>query len=304
MWTVNLSLLPAWAWAFFIFGWGAFGVTLASILGALAGEELVSRLRKQKSTLQDGAAFCTGLLLGFTLPPAMPIWMPLLGAALGIILSKGLFGGLGYNLFNPALVGRALMMATFPVMMTTKWIVPQLGKFFSPDAVATATPLAVLKEKGPEAAFQLLQNLPGDSHYLWNLILGFRPGSIGEVSVVFILLGAAFLMWKKIIKIWIPLSVLVGLAVMAYFSQAPLLHFFSGGVWLGAFYMATDYVTSPNTIRGQIIFGLGIGILTGVIRLWGGYPEGVNYAILLMNIVTPALNEWFRPERISLRGAP
>lgn len=304
MWTVNLSLLPALLWAFFIFGFSVVLITLTSVLGALAGEELVNYLRKRKSSFRDGSAVCTGLLLAYTLPPGLPVWMPFLGAMMAIILSKGLFGGLGFNLFNPALIGRALMMATFPVMMTTRWLVPQLGSFFTHDAATTATPLALVKERGAEMAYQLLHGMPGETHYLLKLILGLRPGSIGEVSVLFILLGATFLIYRGIIKLWIPLSVLAGLAFMAFFTEAPLLQIFSGGVWLGAFYMATDYVTSPNTIKGQVIFGLGIGILTGVIRFWGGYPEGVNYAILLMNIITPALNEWFRPQRVSVRTAP
>ncbi|MCM2323044.1 MAG: RnfABCDGE type electron transport complex subunit D [Oligoflexia bacterium] len=304
MWQVNLALLPALIWAVGVFGVRPLLITLAAVLGCVAGEQLFCLLQKRRTTLTDGTAVCSGMLLAFTLPPGLSPWMATIGGFLAITLTKGVFGGLGHNIFNVALIGRAMMMASFPVAMTTKWIPPQLGNFFPPDALTTATPLAILKEKGFEAALASFYQGGGEYDYLWRLALGLRPGSIGEVSVLCILLGAAFLLLRGIIKLWIPLSIFAGLGLVSLLSTAPLLHLFSGGVWLGAFFMATDYVTSPSTPKGQIVFGVGIGLLTGLIRLYGGYPEGICYAILLMNIVVPALNDWFRPKRVSTMGVP
>ncbi len=301
MWMVNLSLLPALLWAWAVFGWAVLAVTAASILGCVAAEYLVCRIAKTAPTVSDGSAFCSGLLLAYTLPPAIPLWMPFIGGALALVFAKGLFGGLGYNIFNVALVGRAIMMATFPVEMTTRWLVPALGKA---DAVSAATALAQLKLGGQEALAKMLAALPDGAQIWFDFFLGMRAGSIGEVSVLMILLGAAFLLWKGIIKLYIPLSILLGVALMAPFSPAPVLYMLSGGLWLGAFFMATDYVTSPVTPKGQIVFGIGIGLLTGIIRNWGGYPEGICYAIMLMNILTPALNDWFRPKRLTADGVP
>jgi len=300
MWMVNLSLLPALLWALAVFGWAVLAITLSSVLGCVVAEYAVCRIGKTASTVLDGSAVCSGLLLAYTLPPGIPIWMPFIGGMLALIFAKGIFGGLGYNIFNVALVGRAMMMATFPVEMTTRWLKPALDQA---DAISAATALAQLKLGGQEALAKLLGDIP-DAQVWLDFFLGMRAGSIGEVSVVMILLGAAFLLWKGIIKLYIPISILVGVALMAPFSPAPVLYMLSGGLWLGAFFMATDYVTSPTMPRGQIIFGLGIGLLTGIIRNWGGYPEGICYAIMLMNILTPALNDWFRPKRLTADGAP
>jgi electron transport complex protein RnfD len=213
-----------------------------------------------------------------------------------------IFGGLGYNLFNPALVGRAFMMASFPLAMTAGWSAPRPWFGMSLDAVTTATPLAALKEHGLAAAMGVAAS---PAHGPWSsLILGFRPGSIGEVSVVLVALGAAVLVVRGTLRLTIPLAVLAGTALGTLFSGAPGLHLLSGGLWLGAFYMATDYVTSPNTHRGQIVFGLVIGLLTALIRLFGGYPEGICYAILIANALVPALNLWFRTRRTAPVGAP
>ena len=305
MWMVNLSLMPALAWGILIFGWRALALTLSSVLGALVGEHLMCRLTKHATTIKDGSAVCSGILLAFVIAPGMPLYAPFVGSLLGIALAKGVFGGLGYNIFNVALISRAILMATFPVDMTTKWLVPRFGHMM-PDGKTMATPLAVLKERGLNDALALLENIPhtvfGTLRPTEKLILGLRPGCIGEVSVLFILVGAVFLLGKRVIKLYIPLSVLAGAVLMGLFGQSPLLHSLAGGLWLGAFFMATDYVTSPITPRGQIVFGLGVGVLTGVIRIWGGYPEGVCYAILLMNILVPALNGWFPPRRFASRA--
>ncbi|MCU0258603.1 MAG: RnfABCDGE type electron transport complex subunit D [Solirubrobacteraceae bacterium] len=301
MWWVNGALAPAALWGVFVFGWSALFAILGAIAGSLAAEWLACRGLKRRPTLADGSAFCTGLLLALTLPPGVTWWMSALGGAFSILLGKAIFGGLGYNLFNPALLGRAFMMATFPVAMTAGWIAPRPWFTAGLDAVTTATPLAVWKEHGLEAAVRLVTSPVG----LWNaLLLGFRPGSIGEVSMVLVALGAAVLLARRIITLTIPLSVLAGVAVSTAFTGAPGLHLMSGGLWLGAFFMATDYVTSPSTRTGQLVFGLTIGVLTGIIRVYGGYPEGICYAILLANALTPALNMWFRPKRTALMGTP
>ena len=303
MWTVNLSLAPALIWAWAVFGWAVLAITASSILGCLVAESLACKISNKAPTLADGSAFCSGLLLAYTLPPGMPIWMPFIGGMLAMFFTKGMFGGLGYNIFNVALVGRAIMMATFPVEMTTRWITPHLG-LDKVDAISAATSLGQMKLGGPEAVGKIMASVPDASQLWFDYFLGIRAGSIGEVSALLILLGAGFLLWKGIIKLYIPVSILVGVAIMAPFSPAPVLYMLSGGIWLGAFFMATDYVTSPSTPKGQIVFGLGIGILTGVIRNWGGYPEGICYAIMLMNILTPALNDWFRPKRLTADGVP
>jgi electron transport complex protein RnfD len=301
MWWVNASLLPVAAWGVFVFGWPALFVIAGSMAGAVAAEWLACRWLGRRPTVADGSAACTGLLLALTLPPLVPAWAAFLGGAFSILLGKSIFGGLGFNLFNPALIGRAFMMATFPVAMTSGWAQPRPWFSAPLDAVTTATPLAVLKEHGLAEAVKVVTSPAG----LWNgLALGFRPGSIGEVSVLLVALGAAVLLSRGIITLTIPLSVLAGTAVSTAFSGAPGLHVMSGGLWLGAFFMATDYVTSPTTRGGQIAFGLVIGLLTGLIRLYGGYPEGICYAILLANTMTPAFNMWFRPRRHALAGTP
>ena len=301
MWWVNASLAPAVAWGAFVFGLRALAAVVASVVGAAAAEWLAGRALGRRPTITDGSAVCTGLLLALTLPPLVPTWTAALGGAFAILLGKTIFGGLGFNLFNPALIGRAFMMATFPLAITSGWASPRPWFAAPLDAVSTPTPLAVLKEQGVEAAMRLVAAPAGP----WSgLLVGFRPGSIGEVSVVLVALGAAVLLARGIIGLAIPLSVFAGTALATAFTGAPGLHLLSGGLWLGAFYMATDYVTSPNTRRGQIAFGLTIGLLTGVIRVYGGYPEGICYAILMANALVPAFDLWFRPRRAVLAGSP
>ncbi len=304
MWMVNLSLAPALIWAMIVFGWQPLAITLSAILGCLVAEHLANKITKAPSTLTDGSAFCSGLLLAYTLPPGMEVWMPFVGGALAVFFTKSVFGGLGYNIFNVALVGRAMMMATFPVQMTTTWMAPNFGSQAAVDAVSGATPLAELKAVGAEGALSTFDSAMTNADFWMTFFLGLRSGSVGEVSVLFIMLGAAYLLWKQIIKLYIPVSIIVGTALMGLLTDAPMIYMFSGGLWLGAFFMATDYVTSPSTPKGQIVFGLGIGLITGVIRNWGGYPEGICYAILLMNTLSPALDEWFPPKRVSAEGMP
>ncbi|MBI5168115.1 MAG: RnfABCDGE type electron transport complex subunit D [Candidatus Eisenbacteria bacterium] len=301
MWWVNGSLAPAVLWGVFVFGFNAALVVLASIAGAVLTEFASQKALGRRPTLTDGSAVCTGLLLALTVNPNLPAWQAFLGAMFAIGLGKMIFGGLGFNLFNPALLGRAFLMATFPLNMTSGWAMPRPWFGAPLDAVTTATPLAVLKEQGIEAAVQLVTSPAG----LWNaLALGFRPGSIGEVSLVLVALGGGILLARRIITLAIPLSVLAGVALSTLHTGVPLLHLMSGGLWIGAFYMATDYVTSPSTTRAQIAFGLLIGLLTGIIRVYGGYPEGICYAILIANAMAPALDLWFRPRRAAIAGSP
>lgn len=301
MWWVNASLAPAALWGAYVFGPDALMILAASVLGAVLAEWGASRMLRRPSTIADGSAVCTGLLLALSLPPRLPAWEAFVGAVFAIALGKMIFGGLGFNLFNPAMLGRAFLMASFPLTMTSGWSAPRPWFGVHLDAVTTATPLAALKEHGIDAAIRLIASPVG----LWNaLALGFRPGSIGEVSLLLIALGAAVLLARRIITLTVPLSVLAGVALSTWHTGVPLLHLMSGGLWLGAFYMATDYVTSPSGRDARIVFGLSIGVLTGIIRVYGGYPEGICYAILLANAMAPGLDRWFRPRRTAISGSP
>ena len=281
MWMVVLSLLPAGIAGIFIFGEGALRVIILSIVSALITEGLLQVLTKKKITVLDGSAFLTGLLLAFNLPPEVPLWLPVVGAFFAIAIGKAVFGGLGQNIFNPALVGRVFLMASWPKYMTN---------FSQLDAVSTATPLALIK-KG-----RILENISyGD------LFLGKHGGCIGEVCILALLLGAIFLFIRGYLSWHIPIPYILTVGLFTYlfgpkglFTGDWLFHILSGGLILGAFFMATDYVTSPLTRKGQIIFGIGCGLLTAIIRLWGGYPEGVSYAILMMNAATPIIDRYTR----------
>ncbi len=308
MWWVNAALAPAALWGMWVFGLNALAVVLASIAGAVVAEWASCRMLKRRPTLADGSAVCTGLLLALTLPPRLPAWEAFIGALFAIALGKMIFGGLGFNLFNPALLGRAFLMATFPLDMTSGWSTSRLWGMAHLHAVTTATPLAVFKEHGLADALAIVTHPPGglvNPLGLWNsLALGYRPGSIGEVSVLLLALGAGVLLARRIITLAIPLSVFAGVALSTLHTGVPLLHLMSGGLWLGAFFMATDYVSSPSARNAQIVFGLLIGGLTGMIRVYGGYPEGICYAILLANTIAPALDLWFRPKRTLAAGSP
>ncbi|OGX16482.1 MAG: NADH:ubiquinone oxidoreductase [Omnitrophica WOR_2 bacterium RBG_13_41_10] len=284
MWMVVLSLIPSGAAGVFIFGLSALWVILLGIITALITEAALQLLTKGKISIMDGSAFLTGLLLAYNLPPKAPFWLPIVGSFFAIAIGKQIFGGLGQNIFNPALVGRVFLMASWPKHMTT-FIAPQ-----NYDAVTSATPLAMLKEG------KLLEKLS----YL-DLFLGKRGGCIGEVCILALLLGALFLLLKGYISWHIPVTYIVTTGVFAYifglkglFTGDWLFHILTGGLILGAFFMATDYVTSPLTRKGQIIFGIGCGLITAIIRLWGGYPEGASYAILMMNAATPIIDRFTR----------
>ena len=301
MWWVNAALMPTAAWGVWAFGPPALEVIASAVAGAVGGEWLATRALRQRATVGDGSAVCTGLLLALTLPPLVPWWAALIGGAFAILLGKMIFGGLGYNLFNPAMIGRAFMMASFPVAMTTGWSVPGPRNWYIRlEAITTATPLGIMREQSVAAA---IHSIGGPAGWL-RLLMGLRPGSIGEVSVILITVGALALLARGIVRLHAPFGVFVGLAIMTSLTGAAWLHLLSGGVWLGAFFMATDYVTSPTTGRGQFLFGVIIGLLTGLIRIWGGYPEGICFAILISNATVPAINMWLRPRRLRVAGAP
>jgi electron transport complex protein RnfD len=240
-------------------------------------------------------------------PPSVPLYIMPLAALMAIFVVKELVGGLGFNVFNPALVGRAFLMACFPVAMTTAYIDPlswlEVGSGAA-DAISAATPLTLLKHGGMEAVFAHYGS--GAQFYL-DLVLGLRPGALGETPALLLAMGGIFLMLRGIITWHTPLAMLATVALMTWmfggdagwFSGNPLFHLLNGGLMLGAFYMATDYVTTPTTPKGKLAFGVGVGLLTTVIRLKGGYPEGVAYAILLMNALTPCFERWFAPRRFA-----
>jgi electron transport complex protein RnfD len=309
MWTVNACLVPPLILSVFIFGFQTLLITLVSVASCVAAEAICQKLLHRPVTIKDGSAVITGLLLAYVIPPGVPYWMPILGAVMAIYVSKHLFGGLGFNIFNPALIARAFLVATFPVAMTSAWLLPirdfSIFKYMQPgiDAVSTATPLYVLKHYGMAA---LIEKYGPISSIYQDFFLGLRPGCIGETSNLLLLLGGLYLIIKRYITWPIPVAVIVSVGLFTwifggegYFSGDPLLAVLSGGVLLGAIFMATDYVTSPSQKRAQLIFGAGIGALTVLIRLKGGYPEGICYAILLMNAVTPALESWFKPKRFA-----
>jgi electron transport complex protein RnfD len=282
MWTVICCLIPAGAAGVIIFGLPALWTTILAVVSAVFCEWLIQVLTKRKISVFDGSAILTGLLLAYNLPPQVPFWIPVIGAIFSISIAKMAFGGLGQNIFNPALAGRVFLMASWPKYLTT------FTQPFNYDAVTSATPLALLKEG------KLVQHIPN-----WDLFLGIRGGCIGEVCIIALLAGALFLLIRGYISWHIPGSFIAtaGLLTWAFggkifFSGDWLFHILSGGLILGAFFMATDYVTSPLTKKGHLIFGVGCGALTAIIRLWGGYPEGVSYAILIMNAATPLIDRY------------
>lgn len=297
MWNVVGSLVPVVVAAAWFFGVSALLIITAAVVGAVATEHFLGK----GGTLADGSAAITGLLLGLTLPPGLPLWMACLGGAFGIGFGKLVWGGLGQNVFNPALVGRAFLQAAFPVAITT-W--PPVGGSFwvlkgdlfafpftrpAADAITSATPLGMLKFEGHTTP-------------LIDLVTGATGGSVGETAALVILAGGAFLAWKRYLNWRTPVSILATVALVSTVihlvdprrPDAPFM-LFSGGLMLGAVYMATDMVTSPITDRGRWVFGAGIGVLVVVIRIWGGLPEGVMYAILFMNALVPFINRATQP---------
>jgi electron transport complex protein RnfD len=279
---VIIALLPATVFGVYFFGMNALFTVLLCVATAILTEALLQLLMKKKVTALDGSAAVTGLLLALNLPPAVPWWIPVIGAVFAIAIVKMCFGGLGHNFLNPALAARAFLVISWTSIMTT-WTLPA-------DAITSATPLDALKQTGIYGATYM------------DMFIGRIGGCIGETSAAALLAGAAYLLIRKVINWRIPVIYIGSVALFTWaagsdglFTGDALYHVLAGGLMLGAFYMATDYTTSPMTNRGKVIFAAGCGILTGVIRLWGGYPEGVSYSILLMNLVVPLLDRKFMP---------
>ena len=302
MYGVLIALVPTFIFSIVFFGLGAILVTLTSVAACLVFEYVIQKyLMKQRPTIWDGSAIITGVLLAFNLPSSLPLWIVVIGALVAIGIGKMSFGGLGNNIFNPALVGRVFLLISFPVQMTT-WPVP--NGFATADAVTGATPLALVKEavKNGQAVGDTLSSVGITTS---NLILGNIGGSLGEVAAIGLLLGFAYMLIRKIISWHIPVAIfatvivfsgILNLADPAQFA-GPVFHLFTGGLMLGAIFMATDYVTSPMTHKGMLIYGVGIGLLTVIIRVFGAYPEGMSFAILIMNGFTPLINRYGKPRR-------
>ncbi len=301
MYNVALALAPATVMSVYLFGMKALLLTVVSILSCIGFEWLMDKARKKPDSCLDGSALVTGLLLALNVPANLPLWMVFIGAFIAIVASKHVFGGLGFNVFNPALVARVFLLISFPAAMTS-WPVPAPFSFdVAIDMETAATPLGILKTEGIEtmaASFSLMDGF-----------LGNMNGSLGETSALALLAGAAWLWYKKYITMHIPLTLIGSVFLFTGLFHlidpgtyaSPMFHMLTGGLVLGAFFMATDMVTSPLSIRGQLIFGLGCGLLTAVIRLWGGYPEGISFAILIMNSFVPLIDRWDLNDRKALQ---
>lgn len=299
MYDVIIALIPALAVSFYFFGWGAFAVTLTSVAACMLFEWLISRflMGRKELTILDGSAILTGLLLALNVPSTLPLWIIVIGALVAIGIGKMSFGGLGSNIFNPAIVGRVMLLISFPVQMTS-YPMPR-GMEATLDATSGATPLAIAKGivRGSEGFS--MDKLPS----LVDNLLGSVGGSLGEVSAVALLIGFAYLLIRKVITWHIPVAIIATVAIFAGIMNlanpevyaGPLFHILSGGLLLGAVFMATDYVTSPMSNSGMLLYGVMIGIITMLIRLFGAYPEGMSFAILFMNGIVPIINRYMPP---------
>lgn len=296
---VIVALMPALVVSTVVFGMDVLRVVALSVAACVAFEYLIQRfLVRGPLTVSNGSAAVTGVLLAFNLPASIPWWIVVIGAFVAIAIGKMTFGGLGKNPFNPALVGRVFLLIAYPVQMTS-FPMPVNGAF---DALSGATPLAAVKH-----------GAAADVVGVQELLLGNMPGSLGEVAALALLAGFAYLLWRRVIRWHIPVTVLATMAVFAFVYalgkgmtgaalwQLPLFHVLAGGAILGAVFMATDYSTSPMTVRGGVIFAAGIGVITMLIRLWGAYPEGMSFAILIMNACVPLINKYVKPKRFGVK---
>ena len=288
MLAVIIALMPSTIYGIYLFGAHALFLVLACVAASVLSEWLFRLVTKQALSIGDFSAVVTGLLLALVLPPSTPIWMAVLGAMMSIVVAKEFFGGLGQNPFNPALIGRAFLLMSFPAAMTT-WQKPLAGAV---DATSAATPLNMIKQGVDMKDVIASVGAHDMGGFYWQLFLGNRAGSIGETSILLVTLGGLFLLGLGVIRFVIPLAVLASTAFFAFcFGMDPLFAILSGGVVFGAFFMATDYSSSPMTTKGQILYGIGIGLIIVLIRKLGGFPEGVTYAILVMNMLSPFLDK-------------
>lgn len=303
MWGVVTALVPALLVSLWYFGLGALVTTAIAVLSCVMVEYTIAKyILKAHPTITDGSAVVTGILLAFNVPSSIPWWQLVIGSMVAIGVAKMSFGGLGRNPFNPALVGRVFMLISFPVDMTS-WPLPVQNRFVFTDAITGPTSLGIVKEgvKNGESLAQLASKIPDYA----NMLLGNVGGSLGEVSAAAILLGGFYMLYKRIITWHIPFSYLA--TVFAFTGILwlinpdiyidPVFHMVAGGLMLGAIFMATDMSTSPMTWQGMLVYGFGCGVLTVLIRVWGAYPEGVSFAILIMNAATPLINKGFKPLR-------
>lgn len=298
MYGVIIALLPALAASVWFFGTGALCVLLTSIVSCIVIEFLIQKfILKVPTTISDGSAAVTGLILAFNLPSNLPIWIIIIGAVVAIGIGKMTFGGLGQNIANPAILGRVFLLVSFPVQMTS-WPVP--GAI---DGSTGPTPLGLMKEglRSGKSVSEIIDKLPSNV----DMLMGQMGGSLGEVAAICLLIGFAFLLIRRIITWHIPVTILATMAIFSgilnlYDPEAyatPLFHILTGGALLGAIFMATDYATSPMTPKGMIVYGIGIGLITILIRTFGAYPEGMSFAILIMNVATPLINKYCKPKR-------
>ncbi|MFZ1946365.1 MAG: RnfABCDGE type electron transport complex subunit D [bacterium] len=316
MFAVVVALLPAALGSFYFFGPRALALVAVASASAVVAEAACQAVARRRVAATDGSALVAGMLLAFTLPPGVPYWMAVVGAVFAVVVVKALFGGLGYNLLNPALAARAFLMAFWPAQMSAAWIAPARGTLSGisgVDAIATATPLGALKMargvlSDPSASLQEVASAAKNLEYLYssgslkNLAFGNVGGCLGETSALLLAVGGVYLIARRIVSWTVPVSFIATVGLVTWmlggegvFQGNPLFHILSGGLLLGAFFMATDTVTSPITWKGRLIFGFGCGALTSIIRLMGVFPEGVCYSILLMNLTVPVLDRLTRP---------
>ncbi|MGN8831920.1 RnfABCDGE type electron transport complex subunit D [Selenomonas montiformis] len=304
MWQVNLALLPAAVFAVWWFGVPALVNMLTGVVFAVGSEFLWQKAMGKPVTALDGSACITGLLLAMSMSPLLPPYMVAIGSVIAIVVAKQSMGGLGFNIFNPAHIGRAALMVSWPVAMTT-WTKMQ-DAAAGVDAMTSATPLNILKMQGYDA---LVNTFGGQADMYLHMFLGTRNGSLGETSTLLLLLGGLYLIWRGYVNWVVPAVMILTVGVLTWifgpaglFTGDPVFHMMAGGLILGAFFMATDMVTIPMTVKGQILFAAGAGAITVLIRLVGGYPEGVCYSLLLMNAVTPLIDRFIRPEIFGTGG--
>lgn len=305
---VLIALIPAFFAAIWFFGVRAIWVTGVAVISCMATEFLFQHfIFKRESTLNDLSAVVTGVLLAFNLPAGLPWWMVVLGSVVAVGIAKMCYGGLGHNPFNPALVGRVFLLVSFPVAMTS-WPKPlSITQWTNVDALTGATPLAIIKEGVHlgESVPMLMTQVPS----YWDLFIGNRGGCLGEVSALALLLGFLYLLWRKIITWHIPIFIFLSIVLFSWilslsFPDAvapPLFQLLTGGVMLGAIFMATDYTTSPMTLMGILVYAVSIGVLTMLIRIWGSFPEGMSFSILILNAFVPLIEKMFKPYRFGER---
>ncbi len=303
MFDVIIALMPAFLVSLYLFGINALLLTSVAVISCILFEYLIQKfLLKTETTVGDGSALLTGILLAFNLPATLPLWMVVLGSLVAIGIAKLSFGGLGHNIFNPALVGRVFLFISFPAQMSA-WPTPFENNFSLVDAITGETTLGIIKEglMYGETLSSMANELPTTTQ----LLIGTTSGSAGEMSALALIVGGLFLLARKVITWHIPITILVSMALFTGIFWMidpeqyanPIIHLLSGGAILGAFYMATDLVTSPMTKKGMVVFALGIAVITVVIRLFGAYPEGISFAILIMNAFVPLINVYFKPRR-------